>query len=67
MKVRIQNNTSSNDTQNNEKVEKIVYIGDSRTVQMYAYSNNDWEMLIIQKVEFMKLEKKFMLQKFLWD
>lgn len=39
------NNTTSNNSNsnsNNSKASKVVFIGDSRTVQMYAYLNNNW-------------------------
>ena len=38
------NNSNSNSNNNNasQTINRIVFIGDSRTVQMYAYLSNDW-------------------------
>ena len=35
-------NSNSNSNSNNQEISKIVFIGDSRTVQMYAYLTNNW-------------------------
>ena len=42
-KERVNNNSdNSTDSNTNNSTSKIVFIGDSRTVQMYAYLSNDW-------------------------
>lgn len=36
------NSNGSTESSNSSHASKVIYIGDSRTVQMYAYSSNDW-------------------------
>jgi len=36
------NNSNNNSNSSSNSISKIVFIGDSRTVQMYAYLTNDW-------------------------
>ena len=36
------NNNNNNNSNSNQTISKIVFIGDSRTVQMYAFLTSDW-------------------------
>lgn len=41
-KERVNNNSNNSNNSSMQSINNIVFIGDSRTVQMYAYLTNDW-------------------------